>query len=252
MSILNRPGWANRQLINEGRLHSDELKQRITNLFQRTSLGNSPTYTVGKIADLLRREKGDDISINQITDEDIIRIASYKEVTNNKFSPKLKDNIVNSRKETQEELSSNESETDILDIEDNSSSVDYDSDQKFSSDEDNNTEVEYGDELDIEDTPNEYETVGSTDITTNFSPETNELEFAGSVSEDAEEKKKKCACSNNPEQRPEDEPKMNKILNKSVNKENVKLSPKAVNKLLMENYIKSKQHKFRIEEKYRY
>ena len=35
-------------------------------------------------------------------------------------------------------------------------------------------------------------------------------------------------------------------------KESVKLSPKQVNKLLQENYIKSKQHKTRIEERYRF
>lgn len=254
MSILNRPGWANRQLINEGRLHSDELKQRITNLFQRTSLGNSPTYTVAKIADFLRREKGDDISINEISDEDIIKIANYKEVTNNKFSPKLKDNIINSRKETQETLSSNNpesSDNDINDIE-NNDLLDYEDTEDDYSDLSNNinTEIEYNDES--ENSSDNDQPISNTNITTSFSPETNELEFAGSISEDAEERKKKCGCANNPEQRPEDEPKMNKILSKTVKKESVKLSPKAVNKLLMENYIKAKQHKFRIEEKYRF
>ena len=35
-------------------------------------------------------------------------------------------------------------------------------------------------------------------------------------------------------------------------KEATKLSPKAVNQLLQENYIKSRQHKFNIEERYRF
>ena len=38
---------------------------------------------------------------------------------------------------------------------------------------------------------------------------------------------------------------------KPISKEAVKLSPTAVNKLLQENYLKQKQHKVRIEEKYR-
>lgn len=100
MSILIRPGWMHRTIITEGRLHSDELKQRITNLFKRTSLGNSPTYVVGKIAEILRREKGDDVDINDVTDEDIIRIAHCEEVTNDKFAPELKDSIEDARQDS--------------------------------------------------------------------------------------------------------------------------------------------------------
>jgi hypothetical protein len=245
MSILNRPGWANRSIINEGRLHSDDLKQRITNLFQRTSLGNSPTYTVGKIADFLRKEKGNDVDINDITDEDIIRIASNPEVTSNKFSPKLKDSIASSRQETpnsSSQSSLNQSEIDsdspesLEDIEDfetpsnDSSYDDYSSNELESSD----------------DTESELASVGSN--TSDISP-SGEMDFEISLpSEDAEEKKKKSSCACNKEQRPQDEPKMNQI----IKKESVKLSPKAVNKLLQENYFKSKQHKFRIEERYGY
>jgi hypothetical protein len=105
MSILNRPGWANRSVIREGRLHSDDLKQRISNLFVRTSLGNSPTYAVGKIADILRREKGEDVDINDVADEDIIRVASDDEVTNGKFKPELKNSISDSRQESEENMS---------------------------------------------------------------------------------------------------------------------------------------------------
>ena len=99
MSILNNVGWANKELITEGLLHSDALKQRIANLFERRSLGNSPTYVVGKISEMLKAEKGEGIDINQITDEDIIRIANLPEVTKGKFTPQLKGEIADSRKE---------------------------------------------------------------------------------------------------------------------------------------------------------
>lgn len=129
MSILNRPGWNNRVIVNEGRLHSDELKQRITNLFKRTSMGNSPTYAVGKIAEILRREKGDEVDINDVTDEDIIRIAHSEEVTNGKFAPELKDGIKDAREETGDNMTdvsdaglpSEEGETESEDMSENDS-----------------------------------------------------------------------------------------------------------------------------------
>jgi len=243
MSILNRPGWANRPIINEGRLHSDDLKQRITNLFQRTSLGNSPTYTVGKIAEILRRENGEDIEINEITDEDIIRISNLKDVTNGKFTPKLKDSIASSRQDQQNSTPSSDIEVD--------NSFDQ---NEFTNDADDSFDIS-SDIEDLSDPDNELEFVGATTSTPEFDSQTNELEFSGTVSsEDAEEaekhieKKKNSSCSCGKTQRPHDEPKMNEI----IKKESVKLSPKAVNELLRENYIKSKQHKFRIEERYRF
>jgi hypothetical protein len=243
MSILNRPGWANRSIINEGRLHSDDLKQRITNLFQRTSLGNSPTYTVGKIADLLRREKGNDVDINDITDEDIIRIAGNPEVTSNKFNPKLKDSIASSRQETPNstsQTSSNEVETNL----DSDESIEDIEDFDIPSNDSSYDDYSSNDSELSDDSEPELAAVGSN--TSAISPE-GEMEFEVSIpSEDAEEKNKKSSCACNKEQRPQDEPKMNQI----IKKESVKLSPKQVNKLLQENYIKSKQHKFRIEEKY--
>lgn len=102
MSIINNVGWANRELITEGLLHSDALKQRITNKFVRTSLGNSPTYTVGIIHKKLMAEKGDGFDINQITDDDIVRIANLPEVTKGKFKPELR----NSNTQTEESPSS--------------------------------------------------------------------------------------------------------------------------------------------------
>jgi hypothetical protein len=214
MSILNRPGWANRVLINEGRLHSDELKQRITNLFRRTSLGNSPTYVVSKIAEILRREKGDEVDINEITDEDIIRIANDEEVTNGKFEPELKDSIADARQET----------------EDNLSDVDSGLPSEMSEEE--------GDlNMDEESDP-ETEEMGDQEANLDL------------PSEDAEEVDT-CGCE---QEQHVDTFGGEEIKKKDLEpqKESVKLSPKQVNKLLQENYIKSKQHKTRIEERYRF
>lgn len=209
MSILNRPGWANKSLLNEGRLHSDELKQRITNLFRRTSLGNSPTYVVGKIAEILRREKGDDVDINEITDEDIIRIASDDEVTNGKFSPELKDGIADARQETEDNLS----------------------------DIDSGLPSEMEEEGESEDSSMDTEEMGDQDMNLDL------------PSEDSEEVET-CGC--------EQEQHVDSIGGKEIKKkdlepqkESIKLSPNQVNKLLQENYFKSKQHKTRIEERYR-
>lgn len=208
MSILNRPGWSNRVLINEGRLHSDELKQRITNLFRRTSLGNSPTYAVGKIAEILRREKGDDVDINEITDEDIIRIANDEEVTNGKFSPELKDSIADARQETEDNLS----------------------------------DVESGLPSEMEQEEGELE---------DSQTEEGDQEMNLDLPEEDAQEVETCGC--------EKEQHVDSIGGKELKKkdlepqkESVKLSPKQVNKLLQENYLKSKQHKTRVEEKYRF
>lgn len=212
MSILIRPGWMHRTIINEGRLHSDELKQRITNLFKRTSLGNSPTYVVGKIAEILRREKGDDVDINHVTDEDIIRISHSEEVTNGKFQPELKDSIEDARQDSGEE---------IPDV----------SDAGLPSE-----EGESDDDVENETAPETEESEA----------ESNDESFVGD-SEDAEQVKKSADC---------DCYKHNSInsLGKQgpeITKES-KLNSKQVDKLLKENYIKSKQHRFRIEEQYRF
>lgn len=199
MSILNRPGWANRSVIREGRLHSDDLKQRISNLFVRTSLGNSPTYAVGKIADILRREKGEDVDINDVADEDIIRVASDDEVTNGKFKPELKNSISDARQESEENMSG---------VEDG-----LPSDQDHDEHEEHESEYE------------EHEDMGS---------------LEGDMDEDMEDED----CES---QRPVAEPHMDEILKK----ESTKLSPKAVDKLLRENYLKSRQHRVIMEERYR-
>lgn len=198
MSILNRPGWANRSVLTEGRLHSDDLKQRISNLFVRTSLGNSPTYAVGKIADILRREKGDDVDINDVADEDIIRVASDDEVTNGKFKPELKNSISDARQESEDSMSG------------------------------------VGDGLPSDQDHEEQ------DYEEQESPESEHEEDLGSLEGDMEEEDSES-------QRPVSEPRINDI----INKENTKLSPKAVDRILKENYHKSRQHKFMMEERYR-
>ena len=209
MSILIRPGWMHRTIITEGRLHSDELKQRITNLFKRTSLGNSPTYVVGKIAEILRREKGDEVDINEVTDEDIIRIAHCEEVTNGKFAPELKDSIEDARQDSGEE---------IPEV----------SDAGLPSEEEGQEKTSELDSVENETSP--------------------ELESSEDEEEDAEEVKAsaKCDCYKHDS--------VNTVGTKGpeITKESVKLTPKEVDKLLKENYIKAKQHRFRVEEKYRF
>jgi hypothetical protein len=207
MSILIRPGWMHREIITEGRLHSDELKQRITNLFKRTSLGNSPTYVVGKIAEILRREKGDEVDINEVTDEDIIRIAHCDEVTNGKFAPELKDSIEDARQDSSEEMPEV-------------------SDAGLPSEEGEQEETPKSEDMGVEissDSQSEPES-----------------------SEDAEEVKSSCDCYKKQS--------VNTVGFKGpeITKESVKLTSKQVDKLLKENYIKSRQHRFRVEEKYRF
>jgi len=218
MSILNRPGWANRSILNEGRLHSDELKQRITNLFVRTSLGNSPTYVVNKISDILRKEKGDDVDINDIADEDIIRIANDQEVTNGKFEPQLKSSIADARMESEGEMSGVDSGLPSEQGEDNHED-DFES-------EDNHEDQ----------TEDDYSSEDETD------------EDAQDCQDCQDYEKEDCEDYHDyDDQRPEDETPINSV----IKKENVRLSQKAINNLLRENYIKSRQHKFSIEQRYR-
>jgi hypothetical protein len=255
MSILNRIGWANREIINEGLLHTDGLKQRIANLFKRTSLGNSPTYVVGKIADTLREELGEDYDINEVTDEDIIRIANSESITRNKFIPELKDGIANSRQEDEGEMS------DVMDSGLPSDSSDDDDD--FEDFYDDETEESAPTAVIINATPIKSE---DDDLEMEFSGEQQEDEEHDyedeegyesddeeSEEEDAEEVKT-CGCETrqSPFYAGYAKNNIKKVYHpKEIAKENVKLSKEQVTKLLQENYIKSRQHKFKQEEKYR-
>lgn len=269
MSILNRPGWANKPLINEGLLHTDGLKQRIANLFKRTSLGNSPTYVVGKIADALRMELGKGFNIDSIADEDIIRIANSESITRGRFHPELKTSIASSRQEGQGDM------PDVADSGLPSKTGDEGSFSSHLGSDEEEFEDYHEDDLDFGDGDPDIEI-----MKVHSTPQINDdddLEFAfrgdrhgfqedaeedSDKTEDAEdteedaEEVKTCGCEKH--QSPFHKEYAQKNLSKikkpesiDVTKESVKLSAKQVNQLLQENYIKSRQHKFRMEERYR-
>lgn len=249
MSILNRLGWANREIINEGLLHTDGLKQRIANLFKRTSLGNSPTYVVGRIADTLREEIGEDYDINEVTDEDIIRIANSESITRNKFIPELKDGIANSRQEDEGEMS------DVMDS--GLPSDSYEDDDDF--------EDFFDDEIDLDRDFDSFEEKEPTAVIIKTTPVRSEdddleMEFSGESQEDEEheeedaEEVKTCGCETHQSPYYAGYAKNNikKVYHPTeIAKESTKLSKEKVNQLLQENYRKSLQHKFKQEQKYR-
>jgi DNA-directed RNA polymerase subunit delta len=267
MSILNRLGWANREIINEGLLHTDGLKQRIANLFKRTSLGNSPTYVVGRIANALREEIGEDYDINDVTDEDIIRIANSESITRNKFIPELKDGIANSRQEDEGEMSdvmdsglpsdSYEDDDDFEDFFDDEIDLDQDFDSfddtkpstiiirtaPIISDDDDDLEMEFSGEPSNHDGCNDCEE----------DEEYNEEDEEYNEEEDAEEVKTSgCETKQSPYYAGYAKNNIKKVYHPTeITKENVKLSKEKVNQLLQENYRKSLQHKFKQEQKYR-
>ena len=76
MSILKRPGWNNYEVLEEGRLHNDKLKERIGKMFDRLSLGYSPNHVVDKISSIIRHEKGDKMDISKVSDDYIMSIAT--------------------------------------------------------------------------------------------------------------------------------------------------------------------------------
>lgn len=255
MSILKRIGWANREIINEGLLHSDGLKQRITNLFKRTSLGNSPTYVVCKIANTLREELGEDYDINEVTDEDIIRIANSESITKGKFIPELRDGIANARQENEGEMS------DVIDSGLPSNSSDDNDFEDFYEDELNLGDEQQGNSvLIIKTTPIKTE---DDDLEMNFTGEIEEdeehtkehtKEHSDEDADEAAEEVKTCGCHTrqSPFYAGYAKNNIKKIHHpKEITKENVKLSKEQVNKLLQENYMKSRQHKFKQEERYR-
>jgi hypothetical protein len=265
MSILNRPGWTNKPLINEGLLHSDGLKQRIANLFRRTSLGNSPTYIVGKIADALRMELGKEFDIDSIADEDIIRIANSESITRGKFKPELKTSIASSRQED---------EGNMPDVADSGLPSKSGEDEGIfshigSSDEEfedyHEDDLNFGDEqpdIEIMKIHSEPKINDNDDLEfafrgnrPEFDEDSEESDESSEDEEDAEEVKT-CGCEKHqsPFHKEYAAKNINKIKNPEridIKKENVKPSAKEVNRILQENYIKSKQHNFRMEERYR-
>lgn len=216
MSILKRPGWNNYEVLEEGRLHNDKLKERIGKMFDRLSLGYSPNHVVDKISNIIRHEKGDKMDISKVSDDYIMSIATSDLVTRGKFEPSLKSSYVSTYQNT------------------NAVDPTY-------------REPEESAPVSMNFTATSTET--STPVTSIPSASFQE------DSEDSEEVDT-CGCEKkkmvfNPEIAKKNTERVTSPDKSPIKKESAKLSPTAVNKLLKENFIKKKQHQFKFEEKYR-
>lgn len=250
MSILNRPGWASRKLINEGRVYQDELKRRILDLFDRPSLGRSPNYVVDNIYNTLRSQNNnEDFDTSSINDEDIIKITidTAQNISRGQCKPQLKIQITTVSGEEESEMARDEEECDEheepvqaammfgteqpveAETEEAPESQGSEEYQEMESEEPEDEEPE--DEYEDEDEES-IEMQGEESAETVNTPHCKcaEKQSTGSVGQSGSQFQKKSQPV----------------------KEAVKLSPKAVNQLLQENYIKSRQHKFNIEERYRF
>lgn len=285
MSILKRPGWGNYEVINEGRLHNDKLKDRIGKMFDRLSLGYSPNHIIDKISAVIRDQKGDKFDLNKISNEYIIDIANSDSITRGKFTPSLRPSFASQYQNTNDFTSDNTNsvstpspESDVslnfstpsTEINTTTLPIGIPSEDAEEADEDDQEEQSIGQQLPnflkgiSDDVLRDYEANWSKrekdqhDTLTHIK---NELASrSGHTPEDAEDVDS-CECG-------EDEQVFNKDIARDnykraqhpddlkvrptpkPNYESVKLSPQAVDKLLKENYIKQRQHKFRIEEKY--
>ena len=309
MSILKRPGWANYEIVNEGRLHNDKLKDRIGKMFDRLSLGYSPNHVVDKIANIIKIEKGDKFDYNKLTNEDIISIANSDFITRGKFTPTLRPSFAKEYQNTNNDVSdafttdvpttSNEPvslsfsapteistpsiPTNVTTSEDSEEDEEsYDEDEE-SYDEDDQAEMQSStntkdyhksfmkdflsglDETQLM----QYKKLHSTDDSNKKQLIDNEIQNRSSAPSEDAEKVDTCNCEKQDQVFSKEIPKENMKRieqprssqiptlknyhkeHKPISKEAVKLSPTAVNKLLQENYLKQKQHKARIEEKYR-
>lgn len=221
MSILKRPGWNNYELLEEGRLHNDKLKERIGKMFDRLSLGYSPSHVVDKISRIIKSEKGDKVDFSKLSDDYIINVATSNEVTRGKFTPSLRSSYVDAYQNTNSEVSTPTSDAPV--------SIDFTS---------------------AAPSPTNTAPVATQPVTptpTSSYQEDSEDEEYCEDEEDAEEVDT-CGCEKEDNVFSKEIPKKNLA---KINKESAKLSPKAVNNLLRENYIKRKQHQFKFEEKYR-
>jgi len=90
MSILRRPGFAD-YVLNEGRIHTDILKKRISDVLDRQSLGKSPAYVVQKIAEELKLKYGENFDLSTLKTDDILKTANLPYVTRGLFEPKLRE-----------------------------------------------------------------------------------------------------------------------------------------------------------------
>jgi hypothetical protein len=223
MSILKRPGWNNFEILEEGRLHNDKLKERIGKMFDRLSLGYSPNHVVDKISSIIRHEKGDKMDISKVSDEYIMSIATSDSVTRGKFTPSLKSSYVSTYQNTNPVDNTYSEPQENAPVTMNFTSAPTQPSTPTSSipsapvQED--SEEELGDEEDAE----EVETCGCQNKKSVFNPEI---------------AKKNYERTSHPDKG-------------SIKKESVRLSPTAINKLLKEEFVKKKQHQFKMEEKYR-
>jgi hypothetical protein len=244
MSILNRPGWANRQVITEGRVYQDELKKRILSLFDRPSLGRSPNYVVDNIYNSILASHGQGeemIDTNSINDEDIIKITidTANHISRGQCVPKLKIEISTN---SEDEIEEQEPEAAMM----------YGSEQSVEPEESETHEYEENEPYEAieHEDENEFDEVADED-------DQSETDYDESDESDEDaEQVETCGCEKHQSLgsvgAPNVEPKHKKIEHKKVtHHESAKLSSKAVNQLLQESYIKTRQHKFRMEERFR-
>jgi hypothetical protein len=278
MSILKRPGWANKEILEEGRLYNDLLKNKIGKMFDRLSLGYSPNHVIDKISYLVKKQYGEKYNINDIKDEDIINIANSEYITKGKFTPRLKSEIQKSN--------------DFNTNNDNQLNINQPSNFTSSNQEPVNLSFEVPIEtqnkeqiisipmgsLPSEDSEEKEKNVSQEEIKKhlktlsieklnkhkeNWSKRQNNDDFDtlkliqneidsrnNEKQEDAEEVESfNCDTKDSVFNPHTAKRNLNREQN-PVNKESVKLSPQAVKRLLHENYLKNKQHKFRIDQKY--
>ena len=223
MSILKRPGWNNYEILEEGRLHNDKLKERIGRMFDRLSLGYSPNHVVDKISNIIRHENGDKMDISKVSDEYIMSIATSDSVTRGKFTPSLKSSYVSTQQSTNAVDPTYSHPEEKSEVSMNFTAASTPTSTPVASVPSATAQEDSEDESDEEEDSEEVETCGCEKKKMVFNPEI---------------AKKNAERATHPDKG-------------SIKKESVKLSPKAVNQLLRENFVKSKQHKFKYEEKYR-
>jgi hypothetical protein len=217
MSILKRPGWANQEIFEEGRLHNDKLKERIGKMFDRLSLGYSPNHVIDKIASLIRYKNDGKIDLSKISDESIISIANSNEITKGKFTPSLRPSFALQYQNTNQEIN---------DIPTPESEITFSVP----------TTIEKSPELPVSTIPSEdseeIKRCECSEKDQEFNPEIQKKDLKKLKDPEDLETPKKI---NSP---------------KNINKESVRPSPTKVKELLQEDYIKRHQHKILMEKRY--
>jgi len=212
MSILKRPGWQNYEVLEEGRLHNDKLKERIGKMFDRLSLGYSPNHIVDKISSIIKHEKGDKMDISKVSDDYIVSIATSDSVTRGRFTPSLKPSYVSTYQNT------------------NAVDPTY-------------SEPEESAPATIDFTAASTQTPApvATAPVASYQEDSEEVKTCGCEKKEMVFNPKTTKDNLNRVKNPDKGP---------IKKESARLSPTAINKLLKEEFAKKKQHQFRIEERY--